>query len=59
MIITIALNVLIIAIAVLLLCIRVILKHNGTFASPHIEDNAALRKQGIHCVLEQDKESRK
>ena len=42
----------------ILLCVRVILKKNGSFQSQHIHDNAALRKQGIHCVIDQDREAR-
>lgn len=52
------LTVLIIAISVLLLSVKVLLKKNGRFSSFHIHDSAALRKQGIHCVLDQDKEAR-
>ncbi len=52
-------SVLIIAIAMILLCVRVIVKPNGKFQSMHIHDNKYLRQQGIHCVLDQDKEARK
>ncbi len=52
------LTVLIIAISIALLCIKVIVKRNGRFSSQHVHDNAALRKLGIHCVLDQDKEDR-
>lgn len=55
---TLLITVLIIAIAVALLSVKVILKKNGAFASQHIHDNAALRKQGIHCVIDQDREER-
>ena len=51
-------TVLIIAIAMILLSVRVILKKNGAFQSQHIHDNVALRKQGIHCVIDQDREAR-
>ncbi|MCH3969375.1 MAG: hypothetical protein LKH27_09320 [Prevotella sp.] len=50
-------SVLIIAISFALLAIKLILRKNGRFSSPHVEDNPALRKQGIHCVLEQDREA--
>jgi hypothetical protein len=50
---------LIIAISLVLLCIKVIVKRNGRFSSQHVKDNPALRKQGIHCVIDQDKEARK
>jgi hypothetical protein len=50
-------SVLIIAISFALLAIKLLFKKNGKFSSPHIEDNPALRKQGIHCVLEQDRQA--
>ena len=56
---TIVLSVLIIAISVALLCIKIIFQKGGKFTSQHTHDNAALRKQGIHCVIDQDKEARK
>ena len=42
-----------------LLGIKIIFQKGGKFTSQHIHDNAALRKQGIHCVIDQDKEARK
>jgi len=53
------LSVLIIAIGMLFFCVKVIFRKNGTFSSQHIHDNEALRKQGIHCVIDQDREARK
>ena len=50
---------LIIAIAIAFLCIKVILKRNGSFASQHIHDSEAMRQRGIHCVLDQDREMRR
>nr|WP_262498837.1 hypothetical protein [Prevotella dentasini] len=35
-----------------------IFKKGGAFKSQHIHDNAYLREQGIHCVIDQDKEAR-
>ena len=52
------LSVLIIAICVALLCVKIILRKNGQFSSQHIHDNPGLRKKGIHCVIDQDKEAR-
>ena len=52
------LSMLIIAIAVALLCVKLIVRKNGKFSSQHIHDNPALRKLGIHCVIEQDREAR-
>lgn len=56
---TLLVSVLIIAIAVALLCVKMIVRKNGKFSSQHIHDNPALRKQGIHCVMEQDREARR
>ena len=55
---TLLLSVLIIAISVALLCVKIILRKNGQFSSQHIHDNPGLRKKGIHCVIDQDKEAR-
>ncbi|MDR0186850.1 hypothetical protein ETF27_00790 [Prevotella brunnea] len=55
---TLLLSMLIIAIAIVLLSIRILFKKGGQFKSQHIHDNKALRNQGIHCVLDQDKEAR-
>lgn len=55
---TLLLSVLIIAIGMALLCVKVIVKRNGKFPSQHIHDNEALRQQGIHCVIDQDREAR-
>ena len=51
-------SVLIIAIALALLCIKLLLLKNGRFSSQHIEDNPGLRKRNIHCVIKQDAEVR-
>lgn len=55
---TLLLSVLIIAICVALLCVKIILRKNGQFSSQHIHDNPGLRKKGIHCIIDQDKEAR-
>lgn len=49
---------LIIAIAMFFLCIKVLLKKNGSFSSQHIHDSQAMRDRGIHCVMDQDREAR-
>ncbi len=51
-------SMLIIAIAVILLSIKILLRKNGKFSSQHIKDNKELRKRKIHCVIEQDAEER-
>ena len=48
---------LIIAIAVALLCVKIIMKKIGRLASLHILDYPALRKYGIHCVMEHVREA--
>jgi len=40
------------------LCIKVLLKKNGSFSSQHIHDSQAMRDRGIHCVMDQDREAR-
>lgn len=44
------LSVFLVTIACFLLMIKIIFKKNGRFPSPHIHDNAALRRRGIHCA---------
>lgn len=56
---TFLLGMLIIAISLILLCIKLILLKNGKFSSPHVGDNPGLRKNKIHCVLDEDKEARR
>lgn len=43
----------------LLLCVKIVFIKDGRFASQHVKDNEALKKQGIHCVIDQDREERK
>lgn len=51
-------SVLIIAICIALLSVKLIFRKNGKFSSQHVHDNPGLRKQGIHCVIDQDREAR-
>ena len=55
---TLLLSVLIIAIAVVLLSVKVLLKKGGRFSSMHIHDSKAMQDRGIHCVIDQDREAR-
>jgi hypothetical protein len=48
----------VVAVAFALLSIKVLLKRNGKFSSQHVHDKSGLRKQGIHCVMDQDREAR-
>jgi hypothetical protein len=45
--------------AMLLLCVRIILKKNGRFSSQHISENKRMRQDGIHCANSQDREARR
>lgn len=51
------LTLLIVAVSVALLSVKVIIRKNGKFSSQHVHDNPGLRKQGIHCVMDQDREA--
>lgn len=55
---TLLFSMLIIAIGVALLSIKLLLKKNGHFSSQHVNDSPELRRRGIHCVLDQDREAR-
>lgn len=48
-----------VALAMVLLCIRVLLKKNGKFSSQHIAENKKMRERGIHCATSQDREARR
>lgn len=45
----------IVAVAVLLLSIKVILLPGGRFGSFHVGDSKEMRKRGIHCVQSMDR----
>lgn len=55
---TLLLSVLIIAIAIALLCVKLLFKKGGEFSSQHIHDSKTMKERGIHCVMEQDREAR-
>ena len=48
-----------VAVAILLLCVRVLLKKDGKFSSEHISENKRMRQDGIHCATSQDREARR
>ena len=52
------LSVLLLAIAGVLMAVRIIVKKNGRFSSQHISQSKAMRSRGIHCVVSQDRETR-
>ncbi len=58
MIATLMLSIGLLAAGMLLMLVKLLLKKNGRFSSQHVHDNPALRKMGIHCVIDQDREER-
>ena len=40
------------------LCVKLIFRKDGRFASQHIHDSKAMKDRGIHCVMDQDREAR-
>jgi len=51
-------SIVLVALAVIGLSVRVLLKKNGRFSSQHIGASKAMRDRGIHCVNTQDYELR-
>lgn len=49
----------IVAVAVALLCIKLILRPGSKFSSMHIGDSKEMRRRGIHCVQSMDAIERK
>lgn len=47
-----------VALAVILLCVRVILRKNGRFSSQHLGESPAMRKRNIGCVVSEDRKMR-
>ena len=47
------------ALAVVLLGVKVFFVKGGHFPSPHISDNKYLRKKGISCAVSTDAQERK
>ena len=51
-------SMLIIAIAIALLCVKLLFRKNGEFTSMHIHDSEAMKERGIKCVMDQDRQAR-
>ncbi len=51
-------SILLLAIAMVCLCVKLIFKPGSHFSSMHIHDSEAMRQRGIHCVIDQDREER-
>ena len=45
--------------AMVLLCVRIILKKDGKFSSQHISENKRMREDVIHCATSQDRAARR
>lgn len=46
--------VIIIGVAMLFLCARILFKRNGRFVKTHVSQSKAMRERGIGCVQSQD-----
>jgi len=55
---TLLISMLIIAIAIALLCVKLLFRKNGEFTSMHIHDSEAMKERGIKCVMDQDHQAR-
>ena len=55
---TLLISMLIIAIAIALLCVKLLFRKNGEFTSMHIHDSEAMKERGIKCVMDQDRKAR-
>lgn len=48
-----------IAVAMVLLCVRIISKKDGTFSSQHISENKKMKENGIGCATSQDRKAQR
>ena len=53
-IISVIISIIIVGIAVLFLCVRLLLKKNGQFVKTHVSQSKAMRDRGVTCVQSQD-----
>ncbi|MCF0182941.1 MAG: hypothetical protein HUK01_01220 [Bacteroidaceae bacterium] len=51
---TVLVSIVLLAIAMLLLCVRILLKKGGRFRAQHIGQSRAMRERGIACVQSMD-----
>lgn len=54
---TLFLSIILMAIAIILLGVRVFFMKNGEFPNTHVGANKALRNKGIRCATSQDREA--
>lgn len=55
---TLLVSILLLSIAMVCLCVKLIFKPGSHFSSMHIHDSEAMKQRGIHCVIDQDREER-
>ena len=48
-----------VAVAMVLLCVRILLRKGGKFSNQHISGNTKIREHGVHCATSQDREARR
>lgn len=46
--------IIILAISMLFLCVRILLKKNGRFVKTHVSQSKAMRERGVGCIQSQD-----
>ena len=56
---TILIALLIVAISMVLLSVKVLLKKGGRFPNTHVGGSKAMRERGIGCIQSQDREARR
>lgn len=54
---TILISIVILVVAVLGMCVRIILKKNGTFHSQDVGQSKAMRERGVGCTRSQDRQA--
>ncbi len=59
MLLAVIIAIVLLAIAILLLGIRIFFVKNGKFPDTHIGSNKAMREKGISCATSQDREAQK
>ena len=48
-----------VGIAIALMCVRIILKKNGTFHSEDVGQSKAMRERGVGCTRSQDRQAQR
>lgn len=56
---TIVLTIVIVALAFVLLSVRILLKKDGQFSSQHIGENKKMQENGISCATSQDRQAQR